>query len=132
MTTYATTITTAINELVTKTAKKDFSSFITLNANFTLLSKKAYVKNNRAVVQFIAIAQGETPANISHNVATIDINYNPHWASVQTTGCVQDGSGLYQGGLLVTARADNGAINVSSNVALTGKHIQFTLVYDLD
>ena len=131
LTTTAQTITTAINELVTKTTLTDITSSIILNSNFALLSKRATLVGKRVTLQIIAVPNIAMGANTLHNLATIASAYKPSTIDCNTCGCLQDGTFLFQNGALVVIKADTGSINVSSNVALTSKYIQFSVTYDI-
>ena len=131
LTTTAQTVTTAINELVTKTTLTDITSSITLNSNFTLLSKRATITGKTLTMRIIASPNIAMGANTLHNLGSISSAYKPSTIDCNTCGCLQDGSFLFQNGALVVIKADTGAINVSSNIALTSKYIQFTVTYDI-
>jgi len=131
LTTTAQTITTAINELVTKTVLTNITSSITLNSAFTLLNKRATLVGKRVTLQIIASPNVAMGANTLHNLGSIASAYKPSTIDCNTCGCLQDGTFLFQNGALVVIKADTGAINVSSNIALTSKYIQFSVTYDI-
>lgn len=131
LTTTAQTITTAINELVTKTTLTDITSSVTLNSSFTLLNKRATLVGKRVTLQIIAIPNIAMGANILHNLGSIASAYKPSTIDCNTCGCLQDGTFIFQNGALVVIKAGTGAINVSSNVVLTSKYIQFSVTYDI-
>ena len=120
----------AISTFTARTDKTDFSADVTMGTMFTSLRKKAVVKNNRVVLQMIALGNTTIGANALHNFGTLPIGKRP-LVQVDTVGCVQDGNYLYNGSVVVQITSA-GAINVSSNIAMTSKYVQFSVAYDLD
>jgi len=119
-----------ITVLEAKVESINIASAFTMGTNITSPTIKAVVKNNRVNLQIIAYANGTFPAGTLHNMASIAAGSKPS-TMVNTTGCLQDGVYIYQGGLLVQITTA-GTINISSNVPITNKYIQFTVSYDLD
>ena len=66
---------------------------------------------------------GQNPA-----VANISSNIKPS-TQIDTIACIQDGNYHYLGSACLTVTANN--IQVSSNISMAGRYVQFSVSYDL-
>ncbi len=64
----------------------------------------------------------------NHAIANISGNIKPS-TQIDTIACIQDGNYHYLGSACLTVTANN--IQVSSNISMAGRYVQFSVSYDL-
>ena len=114
-----------INELYTGIA---FDSGITVSNRFVKIRFTCRVKGNRVLMQGIFYGNSTAVEGQNHAIANISSNIKPS-TQIDTIACIQDGNYHYLGSACLTITANN--IQVSSNISMAGRYVQFSVSYDL-
>lgn len=114
-----------INELYTGIA---FDSGITVSDRFVKIRFTCRVKGNRVLMQGIFYGNSTAVEGQNHAIANISSNIKPS-TQIDTIACIQDGNYHYLGSACLTITANN--IQVSSNISMAGRYVQFSVSYDL-
>ena len=86
------------------------------------------VKGNRVLMQGIFYGNSTAVEGQTHAIATISGDIKPS-TPIDTIACIQDGNYHYLGSACLTVTANN--IQVSSNISMAGRYVQFSVSYDL-
>lgn len=105
-----------------------FDSGITVSNRFVKIRFTCRVKGNRVLMQGIFYGNSTAVEGQNHAVANISSNIKPS-TQIDTIACIQDGNYHYLGSACLTVTANN--IQVSSNISMAGRYVQFSVSYDL-
>lgn len=105
-----------------------FDSGITVSDRFVKIRFTCRVKGNRVLMQGIFYGNSTAVEGQNHAIANISSNIKPS-TQIDTIACIQDGNYHYLGSACLTITANN--IQVSSNISMAGRYVQFSVSYDL-
>ncbi len=105
-----------------------FDSGITVSNRFVKIRFTCRVKGNRVLMQGIFYGNSTAVEGQNHAIANISGNIKPS-TQIDTIACIQDGNYHYLGSACLTVTANN--IQVSSNISMAGRYVQFSVSYDL-
>ncbi len=105
-----------------------FDSGITVSNRFVKIRFTCRVKGNRVLMQGIFYGNSTAVEGQNHAIANISSNIKPS-TQIDTIACIQDGNYHYLGSACLTVTANN--IQVSSNISMAGRYVQFSVSYDL-
>lgn len=106
----------------------DFSNKITVLDRFSKIRFKCIVKGKRVLMQGIFYGAASAINGQNHAIANISGDIKPS-TQIDTIACIQDGNYHYLGSACLTVTANN--IQVSSNISMAGRYVQFSVSYDL-
>lgn len=106
----------------------DFSNKITVLDRFSKIRFKCIVKGKRVLMQGIFYGAASAINGQNHAIATISGDIKPS-TQIDTIACIQDGNYHYLGAACLTITANS--IQVSSNITMVSRYVQFSVSYDL-